>query len=79
MATTQGRINKKNQLDFIKWAGKSPLHIYENELLTAINSLDPEISTSEKLLERDPFKRLIAGLPRSYQGYRPPFLYANKK
>ena len=59
----------QNQLDFIKWDVKGPLHVYENEILMAIRNFDPDVSSSETLLKRDHQKRFIAGLPSNYQAY----------
>ena len=62
-------IQFQNKLDSIKWDGEIPLKVYENRIIEAIRTLDPDVLESDTLFERECFKRFVAGLPPTYRAY----------
>ena len=59
----------QSNVDAVKWDGESPLILYQNKILSAIRLHDSEIVANDTLLDREVFKRFLAGLPGDYRTY----------
>ena len=72
----------QDRLDSVKWDGESPLHLYENQIITSTRTLHPLVANNQ-LFAQETFKRFVAGLPVDYQNFidvgLPPRTYDIKK